>query len=335
MNAQTLLTAFVPLPGQATAVYISSGLDHYRHSDWLGSARLTSSPSQTYLSSTAYTPFGDTYAQSGTADPSFTGQNSDTVSTDYDFLFRTFSTTGRWASPDPAGLAAVDPANPQSWNRYSYVMNVPMNLVDPSGMCAQIRDADGQFHCIDTCPECVGGGGSTCYVDGIITSCQDVMHEFFHDDPFEVLRAAYTPTGTTPNPNCPNLDCANLKEADLLVYGNLGLLSLVDVFYRSFLPPFLGGNTSGLGTVAGPTPKLTFKPPSWKNFTHEFLPCYGARLYNNFLGNDDRTWVTAGTVAALKLKNPWAAGAALLVWTGINAFDAGSKCAVASRAVHK
>jgi hypothetical protein len=44
MNGQTLLTAFVPLPGGATAVYTASGLDHYRHSDWLGSARRVGNP---------------------------------------------------------------------------------------------------------------------------------------------------------------------------------------------------------------------------------------------------------------------------------------------------
>jgi hypothetical protein len=33
--------------------------------------------------------------------------------------------------PDPAGLAAVDPSNPQSWNRYGYVLNDPTALVDP------------------------------------------------------------------------------------------------------------------------------------------------------------------------------------------------------------
>ena len=41
---------------------------------------------------------------------------------------------GRWISPDPAGLAAADPTNPQSWNRYAYVMNSPLGLVDPSGL---------------------------------------------------------------------------------------------------------------------------------------------------------------------------------------------------------
>jgi hypothetical protein len=42
---------------------------------------------------------------------------------------------GRWMPPDPAGLAAADPANPQSWNRYAYVLNAPTELTDPLGLC--------------------------------------------------------------------------------------------------------------------------------------------------------------------------------------------------------
>jgi len=151
MSGQTLQKAFIPLPGQATAVYTSSGLDHYRHSDWLGSARLTSSPSRTVVSTTAYAPFGEPYAQSGTADLSFTGMNPDTVSSDYDFLAREYSIQGRWPSPDPAGLAAVNPANPQSWNRYSYVINNPLALVDPLGL----------DYCDGGNNPYTGGGGST------------------------------------------------------------------------------------------------------------------------------------------------------------------------------
>src|SRR5207247_927196 len=134
MSGRTLQKAFVPRPAQATAVYSSSGLDHSRHSDWLGSARLTSSPSRSVTSTTAYAPFGETYASSGTPDPSFTGMNPDTVSTDYDFLYREYSTQGRWPSPDAAGLAAVDPSDPRSWNRYAYVLNNPLALVDPLGL---------------------------------------------------------------------------------------------------------------------------------------------------------------------------------------------------------
>ena len=47
MNGQTLSKAFVPLPAGATAVYTSSGLAYYRHSDWLGSSRLATTPSRT------------------------------------------------------------------------------------------------------------------------------------------------------------------------------------------------------------------------------------------------------------------------------------------------
>ena len=143
-TGQTLQNAFINLPGKATAVYTSSGLDHYRHSDWLGSARLTSSPSRTVLSATAYAPFGETYATypnpSASADPSFTGQNSDTVSGDYDFLYREYSTQGRWPSPDPAGQAVANPMNPQSWNRYAYVLNNPLGFTDPLGLTCQWDD---------------------------------------------------------------------------------------------------------------------------------------------------------------------------------------------------
>jgi RHS repeat-associated protein len=133
MNGTTLKKAFIALPGNATAIYTSAGLDHYWHTDWLGSARLAASPTRVVLSTVAYAPFGETYTSSGTPDLSFTGQDPDTTSGDYDFLSREYSNEGRWASPDPAGLAAVDPTTPQSWNRYAYVENDPCEFTDPLG----------------------------------------------------------------------------------------------------------------------------------------------------------------------------------------------------------
>jgi hypothetical protein len=44
------------------------------------------------------------------------------------------ATQGRWIKPDPAGMASVDPANPQTWNRYAYVNNSPLNSVDELGL---------------------------------------------------------------------------------------------------------------------------------------------------------------------------------------------------------
>ncbi len=41
---------------------------------------------------------------------------------------------GRWLTPDPAGLAAADPSDPQTWNMYAYVRNNPTTRVDPTGL---------------------------------------------------------------------------------------------------------------------------------------------------------------------------------------------------------
>lgn len=45
------------------------------------------------------------------------------------------STKGRFLSVDPTWESA-DLGNPQSWNRYSYVGNNPVNNTDPDGRCA-------------------------------------------------------------------------------------------------------------------------------------------------------------------------------------------------------
>ena len=135
MNGQTVSKAFVPLPAGAQAVYSGTTLQYFRHPDWLGSARLTTTVGRAVYSDLAYGPFGETYAESGTPDRSFTGQNQDTIANSttglHDFMYREYAQYGRWISPDPAGVAAVDLTNPQSWNRYTYVINQPTNGIDP------------------------------------------------------------------------------------------------------------------------------------------------------------------------------------------------------------
>jgi RHS repeat-associated protein len=90
-----------------------------------------------FSSSLAYAPFGEQYSQSNPnagGDAAFTGQGSGFGFDEYDFPARQYSTVGRWVSPDPAGLAAVDPTSPQSWNRYAYVANSPLSNIDPTGL---------------------------------------------------------------------------------------------------------------------------------------------------------------------------------------------------------
>jgi RHS repeat-associated protein len=163
-SAQNLAKAFIQLPGGGAAIYDSSGLDYYRHADWQGSSRLTSTQGRAIYSISAYAPFGEQYAVTDTSDPSFTGQNSDTVSGLYDFLYRENSSSqGRWISPDPSGLSAADPNNPQSWNRYAYVANNPLSNIDRMGL--DDSSIDG---CANKNVDCVPG-----ILDGISVLASD------------------------------------------------------------------------------------------------------------------------------------------------------------------
>jgi RHS repeat-associated protein len=101
---------------------------------------------QTVYGEVAYAPYGETYATSGNADFSWTGINADaepgSPETLYDFPAREYGIQGRWPSPDPLGMGAVNPGDPQSWNRYAYVDNNPLAVTDPTGLCADNIGAD-------------------------------------------------------------------------------------------------------------------------------------------------------------------------------------------------
>ena len=43
---------------------------------------------------------------------------------------------GHFMSPDPSALAYADPTNPQRFNLYSYALNNPLRMIDPSGLVA-------------------------------------------------------------------------------------------------------------------------------------------------------------------------------------------------------
>lgn len=191
MHGQTLVKAFIPLPQNATAVYTPSGLTYYRHTDHLGSSRLATTPTRTLYSSTAYAPYGEPYAQAATTDLSFTGMDQDTVSGIHDFMVRKYPPVqGRWLSPDPAGLAAVDPTTPQSWNRYAYVLNNPLAMVDPTGMStcdfagAEVPTSLPAQDCIPDYYTAAYSGGPPPVGSGCITSyCPGAMGGMTFNDP--------------------------------------------------------------------------------------------------------------------------------------------------------
>ena len=170
---------FLSLTAGVQAVYDSTAqLKYYRHADWLGSSWLQLNTDGTLHGDRAYAPYGEPYGETTTtADRSFTGQTSDTVTDTslngttelYDFLYRQYSPTqGRWLAPDPAGLAAVDITNPQTWNRYAYVANNPLSNVDPLGLdCVYVTDTGRTSVIVGDCQSSTDDGY---YVNGKVTN---------------------------------------------------------------------------------------------------------------------------------------------------------------------
>jgi RHS repeat-associated protein len=138
-QGQSFAWGRVRLPGGGSLAYLSSGPWAFNHPDWQGNIRLSTYTSRTFLSSTEYAPFGEDYDHgTGTSccNFGFNGGSSRNMFADmYDTPNRELHPVqGRWIQPDPAGLAAVDPSNPQSWNRYAYVGNNPISRIDPLGL---------------------------------------------------------------------------------------------------------------------------------------------------------------------------------------------------------
>ena len=112
--------------------------------DHLGSARVITDVSGNLLDDADFYPFGgERVARLPTSGNSykFTGYERDAESgLDYASARHYNSTLGRFMSPD---LLSGSPGYPQSWNRYAYVYDNPLNAIDPSGMCAAPdNDAD-------------------------------------------------------------------------------------------------------------------------------------------------------------------------------------------------
>ena len=91
--------------------------------------------SQGVYSSMDYAPFGEQIeGGSGTTHKCTDLERDGESGLDHAWFRQYSSPQARWLSPDPAGLAAEDPASPQSWNRYAYVENEPTDFIDPSGL---------------------------------------------------------------------------------------------------------------------------------------------------------------------------------------------------------
>ncbi len=126
------ITKYYYAGGQRIAMR-KGGVVYYLHGDHLGSTSLTTSASGAEVARQLYYPYGEARWYSGTlpTDYTFTGQRNESS-------FKLMDYNARYYDPSlnrfiQADTMVPSPANPQSLNRYSYVLNSPLRYTDPTG----------------------------------------------------------------------------------------------------------------------------------------------------------------------------------------------------------
>ena len=130
----------VRLGGRILAYNLGGVHTVFLHKDALGSSRQATGPGGGVLQDQLFYPWGQSWQSLGTwQEQGFAAfdylHTSDNL---YPTPFRNYaSVQGRWLSPDPVGGNIT---NPQSLNRYAYVLNNPTSFVDPLGLdCSQVQ----------------------------------------------------------------------------------------------------------------------------------------------------------------------------------------------------
>lgn len=133
----TTVTKYIFAGDTRVAVKETTGASsetYYYHQDHLGSTRIVTNSSGTNVEEIHYYPFGETLSDSGSVSVKhkFTSQELDSKTGLYYYGARCYDPLlGRFTTADPI---VPDPTNPQSLNRYSYVLNNPLKYIDPTGL---------------------------------------------------------------------------------------------------------------------------------------------------------------------------------------------------------
>src|SRR2546426_8012462 len=154
----------------------SSSYTIFVHKDHLGSTRLVSNLNQSIADNLDYLPYGEQISGASVTTHKFTGDERDSETGLDHTWFRQYSPLlGRWITPDPfAGY--ID--NPQSLNRYAYVLNNPLRFIDPFGLftCVYLSDDGDTVESVDSnssAEECDATGGEEGVPDQSVTVSGD------------------------------------------------------------------------------------------------------------------------------------------------------------------
>lgn len=142
----------VALAGLRVWSETTSGTGVFLFQDHLGSTRVTGDASGNPKDDIDYYPFGGTETNYGTASANhylFTGYESDASESSTDYaVYRNLSySMGRFNRPDPSD-GSYKLTDPQSFNRYTYLGNRPLGLIDPLGLDPTCGDGINDWGCM-------------------------------------------------------------------------------------------------------------------------------------------------------------------------------------------
>src|SRR2546427_5805228 len=142
-NRTTWVQLFVPPVGGHFLMKYQDSVTYFLHTNLLGSSGTITNHAGNVTQDALYYPWGQRWAYQGSLrDERFASLGQRAAETALaPTLFRMYtSSQGRWLSPDPMPGSLL---NPQSLNRYAYVLNNPTNLIDPRGLQEPCTVANG------------------------------------------------------------------------------------------------------------------------------------------------------------------------------------------------
>ena len=230
--------------GSRMVARMGSGVINWFVSDRL-SNRLVLDASGNVVGRQAHLPFGEDFGESGTQEKHhFTSYERDGESGTDNAMHRQYlAYTGRFNRPDPAG-ASARMNEPQTWNRYGYVSNMPIDEIDPLGLSGDYPLpcwglSPGECLCESAPEACYGNHGGP--FPGNNNSPPPQWWTGFNTDDMTIINQSLTETINLLN----HSDCAS------------GLTS------RQF-----GGRTIDLGQLMGALLTMQAKPEGQDATTH-------------------------------------------------------------------
>jgi RHS repeat-associated protein len=251
---------FFPRVGGKNYVKYQNGTTYFMHTDLLGTTGMATDQAGVAVQDIMYYPWGGVWGQYNYLDEQFADMQERDAESGLDptpnRLY--YNYLGRWMSPDPLG---GDITNPQSLNRYAYVMNNPVSASDPTGMncqqtgtCAQ----SGLPHPVScsnmNCAwQYYSGAGSlssygnnlggidvsqtVCYEDEVLVNCNSTLGNITHGSPtalieFATAQAAAAAAGTGGYP----VWVAPGQESSTLAYADSG--DVIGAQTGDYLPGF-------------------------------------------------------------------------------------------------